>query len=550
MNRSASDPSGEGFNAALTHTVSSSSQPGGTLRFARTSGFDSLDAGNTYYAFAWNFLRLFGRSLVTFAPAPGHEGQRLVPDLAEALGQTDDGGRTWTYRLRRDVRFEDGTPVTAHDVRHAIERSNFRPDILGKGPTYFRHHLGSIDAVTTPDPYTMVFRLTEPFAAFDHLATLPSTVPVPRDRDTGADYHLRPVATGPYRVAEYRPGERLLLLPNPCWDPATDPVRTRRASRVEVTLGVAGQAVDDLLLSGETDIDLAGVGVQPATLEKILADPVLRARADNPLIGFTWLYAINPKVPPFNDIHCRRAVQYATDKAAMRLAYGGPLAGDIAGTVLPPTIAGHDPADRYPCGPDHRGDFTRAQAELVSAGLPDGFRTRIAARIDRLKEYAAAQALSASLAQVGIQAEVVPFQSGDYFDKYAGVPDYVHDQGLGIIMFGWAADFPDGFGFFDQIVHGHSIKQSGNHNFPELDLPEINALLDSGARTTDPRAREHAWAEVDRVVMETATICPYLHARSLLYRGPRATHVHVSGAYGMYDYAALGARQDDSGGGA
>ncbi|MEU7058107.1 ABC transporter substrate-binding protein [Streptomyces sp. NPDC046197] len=538
-----SEPGGTvgGFNAALTSTVNPARETGGTLRFARTSGFDSLDAGNTYYAFAWNFLRLYGRSLVTFDLAPGRAGQRLVPDLAQTLGVTDDGGRTWTYRLRRDVRFEDGTPVTAYDVRHAIERSNFRPDVLGKGPTYFHHHLRTIDAVTTPDPYTLVFRPAEPFAAFDHLATLPSTVPVPRHRDTGADYHLRPVATGPYRVADYVPGERLVLLPNPCWDPATDPVRSRRAARIEVALGVDGQTVDDLLLSGETDIDLAGVGVQPATLEKIMADPVLRGRADNPHMGFTWMYAINPNVQPFDNIHCRRAVQYGTDKAAMQQAYGGPLAGDIAGTVLPPTLAGHEPSDRYPCGPDHHGDFARARAELAAAGRPDGFRTRIAARVDRLKEYAAAQALSTSLARVGIDAEVVPFQSGDYFEKYAGVPAYVHEQGLGIIMFGWGADFPDGFGFFDQILHGRSIKQSGNHNFAELDLPEINALLESGARTTDGEARTRTWTAVDRAVMETATICPYLHARSLLYRGPRATHAHVSGAYGMYDYAALGA---------
>jgi peptide/nickel transport system substrate-binding protein len=215
--------------------------------------------------------------------------------------------------------------------------------------------------------------------------------------------------------------------------------------------------------------------------------------------------------------------------AAMRDAYGGVPAGDIAGTVLPPTLDGHQPTDLYPGGPDHRGDVDRARAELAAAGMPDGFRTRIAARVDRLKEYAAAEALSASLARVGIEAEVVPFQSGDYFEKYAGVPECVHKHG---------------FGFLDQIAHGRSIKAVGNHNFAELDLPEGNALLEAGARESDPGLRAKIWAQVDRRLMESAGLCPYLHARSLLYRGPRATDVQISGAYGMYDYAALGAVAD------
>jgi len=537
----AAEPS---YNAALTGTVNPARGPGGTLRLARTSGFDSLDPGNTYYAFAWNFLRLFGRTLVAFRPAAGRAGQQLVPDLAESLGSSEDGGSTWTYRLRRGLLFEDGSEITAHDVRYAIERSNFRPELLSGGPVYFRHHLDAIDAVEVPDPYTLVFRLPRPFAAFDYLVTLPSTVPVPQALDTGTGYAARPMASGPYRIAEYRPDERLVLDPNPRWSAETDPVRRRRARRIELELGVDGQEVDDRLLSGAIDIDAAGVGVQPGTLARILADPGLRRQTDNPLIGFTWMYAINAKVEPLGDLHCRRAVQYATDKAAMQDAYGGPLGGDIAGTILPPTLDGHRDVDRYPCGPQQRGDFDRATAELADAGRPGGFRTRIAARVDRLKEFAAAQALSASLAQVGIEAEVVPFQSGDYFDRYAGVPEYVHAQGIGIIMFGWGADFPDGFGFFDQIVHGRSIKASGNHNFAELDLPAVNALLEDGARATDPRTRAEIWAEIDRAVMEDASICPYLHAKSVLYRGPRATHVHVSGAYGMYDYASLGARAD------
>jgi peptide/nickel transport system substrate-binding protein len=421
-------------------------------------------------------------------------------------------------------------------VKHAIWRSNYQ---LSGGPTYFRQYLGSDPAaIEDPDDRRIVFHLREPFAGFDYLAALPCTVPVPNGRD-GADW---PVATGPYRVAAYRRGERLTLVRNPSWTPVADPVRRQLVERVVVELGVDGQAVDDRLLSGAVHLDLAGMGVQPATVAAVLDDA---RHADNPLIGFTWMYALNRAIPPLDNIHCRRAVQYATDKAAMQAAYGGPVGGEVATTILPPTVAGYEPFDRYPCGPGHRGDPTAARAELAAAGLPDGFAVRIAAREDRLKEYAAAEALAASLARASIDATVVPFRSGGYFDTYAGVPAYLRANGIGLVMFGWGADFPDGFGFLQQIVDGRAIKPAGNHNFAELDLPEVNALLDEGAGTLDPVARQALWARIDRTVMDEAAICPYLYPKSLLYRSPRLTNVYVNPAYGMYDYVALGVREGD-----
>jgi peptide/nickel transport system substrate-binding protein len=547
-----------GFNAAVRGITDPTDEPGGTLRLARTDDFDSLDPGNTYYAYTWNFLRFIGRTLVTFDTAPGRAGQRLVPDLAEALGEVSDGGCTWIYRLRPGLRFEDGSPVTAADVKYAIARSNYGTDVLGNGPTYFRHLLGTdyggpwaepdMDGpdgpatIETPDERTVVFRLRHPFAGLDLLATMPSTTPVPRRVDTGALYTRRPVATGPYRVARYERGRLAVLERNPHWDPATDPVRRQRADRIEVTLGVAPHEVDRMLLDGKAHVDLAGFGVQPSTQERILADPVLLANADNPLTGFTWLYCISSRIAPFDDVHCRRAVQHATDKAAMQAAYGGPVGGDLATGILPPTLDGYEPFDRYPVGPDGTGDLAAARAELAAAGRPGGFRTRIAARRDRLKEYRAAEALAAGLARVGIEAEVLGFPSGDYFEHYGGCPSYLREHGIGIVMFGWGADFPDGYGFLQQIVDGRAIKTHGNQNMGELDDRRINALLDQGAACADPTRRAEIWRRIDRLAMEHAVLVPYLYPRSLLYRHPDVRNAYVTGAYGMYDYVGMGVR--------
>ncbi|WP_380168355.1 ABC transporter substrate-binding protein [Jannaschia sp. R86511] len=523
------------------------------LRYVRTDDFDSLDPGNTYYGYSWNFLRLLGRTMTTFAGAPGPAGRRVVPDLAEALGSTDDGGRTWTYRLREGLRFEDGSGVTAHDVRYAIERSNYGTDVLGAGPMYLRHLLvgewqgpytdptGHAPGIEVPDDRTIVFTLRKPFAAFDKVMTLPSCTPVPRGLDSGGDYGLHPVATGPYRVESYDPGERLVLVPNPSWESRTDSVRRRAASRIEVLLGRDPLDVDELLIRGEAEIDLAGFGLQPESLPRVLDDPRHRDRLDNPLQGFTWIYCLASSVPPMGNVHARRAVHFATDKSAMQQAYGGPLCGDIATTILPPTIEGYIDTDRYPVGEDSTGDLEAARHELALAGMPDGFRTAIAARTDRRKEYLAAQALSRGLARVGIEAPVRGFGSGGYFEHQAGSPAFLRENGIGIVMFGWGADFPDGYGFFQQIVDGRAIKPKGNQNMGELDDPVVNELLEAGAASLDPRERERIWRDVDRLVMDHAVIVPYLYPRSLLYRGPRATNVYVAGSFGMYDYMSCGA---------
>ncbi|MFC7490491.1 MULTISPECIES: ABC transporter substrate-binding protein [unclassified Knoellia] len=553
MSTSTASSNAASFNAALTGPVNPATESRGTLRYVRTDDFDSLDFGNTYYGYSWNFLRLLGRTMTTFAAASGAPGREVVPDLAEGLGVTEDGGRTWTYRLREGLRFEDGSPVTAHDVRYAIERSNYGLDVLGAGPMYLRNLLegdwvgpyadpdGHAPGIAVPDDRTIVFTLRRPFAAFDKVMTLPSCTPVPRSADTGSAYGRAPVATGPYRIESYEPGSRLVLVPNPHWDEATDSVRRRAASTIEVLLGREPLEVDEMLLAGEAEIDLAGFGLQPESMSRVLDDPALKDLLDNPLQGFTWIYCLASSVAPMDNVHARRAVHYATDKAAMQEAYGGPLCGDIATTVLPPTIEGYADTDRYPVGEDATGDLEAARRELALAGIPDGFRTKIAARTDRRKEWLAAQALSRGLARVGIDAEVQGFTSGGYFEHQAGSPQFLREQGIGIVMFGWGADFPDGYGFFQQIVDGRAIKSKGNQNMGELDDPVVNELLDAGAESLDAAERERVWRDIDRLVMDHAVIVPYLYPRSLLFRGPRATNVYVAGSFGMYDYVSCGA---------
>lgn len=544
------------FDAANGQIFNPSDEPGGTLKYAISEDWDSVDPGDTYYGLSWNLLRLYGRSLVMFKPAPGEASQELVPDLAESLGVPSDDGKTWTYTLREGLTYEDGTPITSQDVKHAVLRT-IDKEVLVNGPTYmgdfldlqgyegpFKDPEGDTTAIETPDDRTIVFHLTVPFGGFDYFAMLPATVPVPKDADTGARYKEHVIASGPYMFEEYTEGVGFTLVRNENWDPATDPNRPALPDRIEVTLGVNADDIDNRIISGDLHIDLAGTGVQPAALSRVLNDETLRAQADNPGAPRVWYMSINPKVEPLTNIECRKAIMYATDRVANQTAYGGEFAGgDIATTFLPPQIPGYEEFDLYPAGEDNTGDLEAAQAALEACGQPDGFATKFAYRSDRPKEKATAEAMQQALARVGIELTLEPLPTGDYFSLYAGRPAYRDGEGLGIMTNGWQADWNDGFGFLSQIVDSRTIRESGGSSNLSVYIPEVDEMIDEALAETDITEREAIWGAIDQRVMEEAVILPIVYSKALTLRGKGVTNVFVNEAFGQYDYMMLGVEQ-------
>ena len=120
----------------MTKVFNPSDKKGGIVKFADESAPDSVDTGDTYYGSQWNMVRLYGRSLTMFNAAPGDASNKLVGDLAEGLGKPSDGGKTWTYKIRKGVKFEDGTAdhVEGRQVRrravHRQDRLPRRPGVL------------------------------------------------------------------------------------------------------------------------------------------------------------------------------------------------------------------------------------------------------------------------------------------------------------------------------------------------------------------------------------------------------------------------------------
>jgi peptide/nickel transport system substrate-binding protein len=539
-------------DAGVGKIYNPSDAKGGTLRIANSGDFDSTDPADTYYGYVWNVIRLWTRSLVTFKPTPGDDSTTLVPDLAESLGVPSDNATTWTYKIRKGVKYEDGTEVTSADVKYNVERS-LDKDIFPNGPTYLNDFLDlkgykgpykdpnvDLKAVETPDKYTIVFHLNKPFAGFDYFAQLPSTAPVPKAKDTGTNYKKHVMSSGPYMFdGDYEPGKKLNLKRNPNWDQATDPIRKALPDRVEIALKVAALDIDNRLLSGDLDVDIAGTGVQPATQGKVLGNPNYKKNSDSAVEARLWYTSINGDVAPLNNIHCRKAVEYAANHTSYQTAYGGSPGGDVATNLLPPQVPGQKKIDLYNFGAKPDGDLETAKSELQQCGQPNGFSTNISYRGERLKEKATAESLQSSLKRVGINLTLKPYPQGDYFKLYAGKPAFAKANNLGLMVNGWGADWPDGFGFLQQITDSRVIRESGGNTNLTVKIPDVDRMFDNALKTTDTTAREGIWAQIDERVMQEAVILPGVWAKGLLYRPPNLHNVYVTNAYGMYDYTAL-----------
>ena len=441
------------YNAGLSGVVNASTQKGGTVTLALSSTPDSFDPGNTYYAWVLDFNNLYDMPLFMYKACPGTCSAQLVPDLATDMGTTSKDGLTWTFHIKPNVKYEDGTVVTTQDVKYAVERTYDR-SVLDNGPSYYQNlladpkypgpykdrakNLMGLTSVDTPNATTIVFHLLSPFPDLPYVLAFPNTAPVPPAKDTGTNYQLHPMSTGPYKFQSYQLNKQLTLVPNTNWNPATDPVAKQLASKIVINLNQNQADIDNRLLAGDVDVDAQGTGVAAAAQARILSNPTLKANADNPFTGRAWFAYLNTKVAPMNNLHCREAVEYAVNKTDVQTAWGGPITGGaIASTLMPPNIEGYNSFDLYGALTKPAGDLTAAKQQLTQCGQPNGFSTNLSYRSDRPKETAAATAIQASLARVGIKVTLKPFPSGNYYTSFAGAPGYVHSHGIGIAMGGW-----------------------------------------------------------------------------------------------------------------
>ncbi|MBF6050191.1 ABC transporter substrate-binding protein [Streptomyces sp. NRRL B-1677] len=518
---------------------------GGTLTVLSDQDFTHLDPARNWVMNAMDFgTRLLYRTLVTYKAAPGKQGSELTPDLATGLGTPSADARTWTFHLRQGVKYEDGSPVTAQDVKYNVERS-FSPDLPGgadyaarylagaegyRGPAEGKH----LDSVRTPDDRTIVFELRKPFAEFPYATVMPTFAPVPQARDKGPQYDNRPFSSGPYKIESYARGKKLVLVRNDHWDPATDDVRKAYPDRIVVIMGLKGGQIDDRLTEsrGADASAVSWSALRPESGAKVLPDAEVRQRLIAESTNCTDMVQMHTGRAPFDDVRVRRAVQYALDRDAVLTASGGPAFNEPSTAYMPASLFGGKQPDTL--GIPVAGDTEKARRLLKEAGKPGGFATSMTVSTG---DKGRAEAIQQSLAKAGIK---VTIETVDPSAFYATIGDTANRTDL--VYTGWCPDYPSGSTFLPFVFDGRFIKErgnSGNHSLFRDDatmrrMDEIAAMTDTGEAV-------RAWRQLDGEILAAAPAVPVL-----VRRWPLVLGSNIAGAYGhpsfggQLDYATAG----------
>lgn len=513
-------PSGERIWAGAV--ASSRRRRGGTLRVVSEGGdtFDSIDPGAAFRSASWQLLSLVYDGLVTYRRTGGPSGQTVVPDLATALPVVQDGGRTYVFQLRRGIRYSDGASVKASDVRIALERE-FRtrvglayvlPTIVGADGCSKRACDLSRGVVADDRAGTVTFHLRAPDPDFLFKLALPWGDVVPRGTRP-IDVGVRPLpATGPYRIARFVPNHLLILTRNPYFRQwSTDAQPQGFPDRIIYRFGVDPSAEVTMVERERADVMLDS---PPAGRLREIATrfPSQAHRFVEPTVFYLFL---NTRMPPFNDVRVRRAVNFAADRAELVRLWGGSEFARPTCQVLPPGIAGYTPYCPYTAGVSAAGswkapDLARARGLIAAAGGAHSAVT-VAVNADDPTRVVIARYFVGLLGRLGYRARLRTYPDLQSFYEHAG--RLGSRTGAGIQ--GWESNLPRASDFFSNLLTCGSYQPRApvNLNGAGFCSRKLDRQIEraEGLAVTDPAASAALWARVDHAVTGAAPWVAFLN---------------------------------------
>ncbi|MFJ8433106.1 ABC transporter substrate-binding protein [Kitasatospora sp. NPDC094019] len=511
-------------------------RPGGTVNVYNATDFRHLDPQKVYAGAAYNTSLLWGRQLTQYQVVDGKA--KLVGDLATDTGTASDDGRTWTYRLKEGVTWEDGQPITSQQVKYGIERS------FGKGyevgPPYWPQWLtgessydearkkyagpqdGDLAAIGTPDDRTLVFHFPQPQADVPYMAAQSSSSPVRKDKDTGTDYDRQPFATGPYRIVEHVQNTRLVLERNPHWKAETDPVRSQYPEKFVFTFGKEALNINQEILSGRdggADATTVATQLSPELYQTVDTDPKAKDLVVSGRQGafVTYLMVNNERV---TDPEVRRALNLAYPRQQARQVLGGSRAGELASTLSSPALVGWEKYDLNPARPE--GDPDAAKAVLAKAAQPPAALTYAYANTPNGQRVA--QVLVDGFAKAGITVVPKPIDPKALLDE-AHRADSPYDLWEETSSVDWPT--PSTLIPFSFDGRANSDLNSARYRNGEVDR-EIDRINGIG----EPRAKAKELYALERTVMKDLPVLPFAYPTVNQLRGANVGGAFIHPIYG------------------
>jgi peptide/nickel transport system substrate-binding protein len=423
----------------------------------------------------------------------------VEPSLAQSWSVSPDG-RTWTFHLRDGVRFHDGTPFDADAVVFSFERQRDPNHPAHEVDfTYWEGQYNYIKRIEAIDRLTVRIEIERPFAPFlSSLAMFPVSIVSPTAvRAYGHDYGLHPVGTGPFRLASWQRGDRIVLERNEqYWD--------RKARLRRLVFRAIPDARQRLVALEGGTVDVA-FALLSQELQYVQLHPDLRLyRAPSQNVAYM---AMNTRHPPFDDVNVRRAVNHAVNKLPIvKLVYQG-LAVPATGP-LPPGMWSYR-SDI----PDYAYDPARARMLLAQA--------EASGRFVRGKKYAfyvprtprpylpdpeqVARVIQRNLHEVGIETELVVQDIGPHLgDVQAGKHD--------LCILGWAGDNGDPDNFLYVLLDRDTAIPGMARNLAFYVNDELHGILRAAQETPDRAERTRYYRRAQEIIAADAPWVPLAHA--------------------------------------
>jgi peptide/nickel transport system substrate-binding protein len=486
---------------------------GGTFRRMLGNSPSTLDPTFVTDMYGGNVVRQIFDGLVQF---DAH--LNLVPSIAEFWEASQDG-KTWTFALRRGVKFHHGREVTAHDVVYSFTRlldpkkpgpvTDLFSHIEGAGD--FMHgktqHVGGLKAL---DRYTFQMVLEEPLAPILAALGLPNTAIVPQEEveRLGDRFGRAPVGAGPFKFVRWEPNQEIVLEANEHYyegRPFLDTVvfKIVVGAKLEETFAefVKGNLEEIIIPGGKT--------------EEVRTDPEYQQyqRFRKAMLSFLYI-GFNTQLKPFDDKRVRQAFNYAVNKEAIvrEITKRGAL---TAIGALPPGMPGYDP--------DLQGYYyhpEKAKRLLAEAGYPDGTGfpgVQLWSVHQAETTKAELAAYQRYLADLGVKVEI------HYAPDWPAYKAMLQQGKLPLFRLVRYADIPDPDNFLAPMLHSASPT-----NYTFYRNPLVDRLLEQARGEVDEAQRLALYREVERIVMDDAPwIAQNYHVFEYLYQ-PYVQGVEVS----------------------
>jgi ABC-type transport system substrate-binding protein len=411
----------------------------------------------------------------------------IVPRLAEKWEVSPDATE-FTLRLRKGIKFHDGTPFNAEAVK-----VNFDRLLDPKVAIRYRFLVAPISTVTVADEFTVKIKTKSPFAALVSNMTHQATgIQSPDALKASWEKPLiKPVGTGPFMFKEWVPGNKFVMARN-------DNYWGKKPLLEEVTWRVIPDDASRVVAL-ETGEVQAAVRIPPFDIPRLKADKklvVLSAASVRTIyLGFNTLKE------PFQDKRVRQAINYAVNKEAIvKHVLGG--VGRVSDAAISPGIFGYAPIKTY------EYNIEKAKALLAEAGFPKGFETTLHPAVGRYyMDASVATAVAADLLKVGIRAEIKMMEWGTYLPSILREKDQVEHK---IYMLGWGCVTGDAdYGLYTLYHSKEWPKKGMNASFYANE--KLDQLLDGARSTANSEERKKLYKEALTLINEEA---PWLFLHS------------------------------------